>query len=322
MITIYLKHPQVAAFAIGEKEITGLRKALPGETIHWCRSREEFLAALPETEAALVWYFREEWYPLAPRLKLIATPAAGKDLLGSTPPEGIRLLNGRFHGEIMAETTLGMVLSCCRGLMDAETRRREPWPRGAVGNRMTTLRGARITLLGMGAIGTAIAEKLLPFGPVITGIRKRPPSAAHPVPGFLKPPHRVTTMENLTAVLKTTDHLIITLPRNPETDDVIGAPELELMPPTACLYNLGRGNAIDEEALIHALRAHQENPDQGITRAWLDVFQEEPLPEESPLRDLMNCHLLPHASAIAPDYMSFFIQEVIPELLSLHRHPK
>lgn len=318
MITVYLKHPEVEAFTFQARHVEFLKKSLPRQEIRWCRSSTEFRKALPETETALVWYFRQEWYALAPRLRLLITPAAGRDLLGSTPPPGVTFRSSHYHGILMAETAAAMVLSSCRGLLEAQNHKnpsqtKTPWPRGLIGNRMTTLRSARVTLLGFGAIATAIARRLLPFGPILTGLRRTPASPDAPAPDFMGPPHRLLTPDHLPAVLPETDHLILILPRTKDTDNLIGPRELSLLPSHSSLYNLGRGNAVDEDALREALQAHLSDPARGIARAWLDVFREEPLPAASPLRRIPNCHILPHASAIAPDYMDLFLEELQAE---------
>lgn len=176
---------------------------------------------------------------------------------------------------------------------------------------MTTLRNSRVTILGFGRIGTAVAQKLKPFGPALTGIRRTPVSAAHPMPNWFSSEDRILPPEDIPSILPETDHLLLILPRSPQTDRIIGPRELQLLPPHAVLYNLGRGNALDESALTQALTDHRRNPETGIAFAWLDVFDSEPLPAESPLRRQPNCRLFPHVSAAAPDYMDLFVQEGI-----------
>ena len=80
------------------------------------------------------------------------------------------------------------------------------------------------------------------------------------------------------------------------------------LPQQAGIYNVGRGNAVDEDALVDLLR---ERP---LCEAYLDVFHQEPLAAESPLRELPNCLILPHVSANAPEYMDLFVDELIDRL--------
>ena len=98
-------------------------------------------------------------------------------------------------------------------------------------------------------------------------------------------------------------NLLCFLPSGPETDRLLDARRLALLNPSAFLCNFGRGNLVDETALAAALRAGR------LGGALLDVFAEEPLPADSPLRSAPRCWLLPHASAFAPDYLDLYFEE-------------
>jgi len=87
---------------------------------------------------------------------------------------------------------------------------------------------------------------------------------------------------------------------------MVNASVLRALPRRAVLINVGRGNAVDEEALARALRSRR------IAAACLDVFKHEPLDARSPLAcDLPNLHRLPHASAFAPEYLPMFFRELV-----------
>ena len=105
--------------------------------------------------------------------------------------------------------------------------------------------------------------------------------------------------------------MCLCLPSGPETDRLLDARRLALLRPTAFLCNFGRGNLVDEDALCAALRAGR------LAGAVLDVFREEPLPADSPLRAAPNLWLLPHASAFSPDYVDLYFEELAPFLASL-----
>ncbi len=92
----------------------------------------------------------------------------------------------------------------------------------------------------------------------------------------------------LDELLKASDFVSVHVPLTDETRGMIGPRELALMKPTAVLVNAARGQVVDEQALCRALKEKQ------IFAAGLDVFQEEPLPPDSPLRELDNVVLLPH----------------------------
>lgn len=98
-------------------------------------------------------------------------------------------------------------------------------------------------------------------------------------------------------VLTESDFVVVIVPLTPDTIQMIGERELRLMKPTAWLFNIARGDVVEEEALVRALN------EEWIGGAVLDVFAEEPLPEEHPLWLAKNCLLTPHISARSPKYM-------------------
>jgi phosphoglycerate dehydrogenase-like enzyme len=112
----------------------------------------------------------------------------------------------------------------------------------------------------------------------------------------------------LPELLAQADYVAITAPLTPETKGMIGAAELRQMKPTAFLINVARGPLIDEEALLTALR------ERWIAGACLDVFEEEPLPADSPFWDLENVVITPHASWGSPYSMDYVLDEFIENL--------
>lgn len=309
-IVLWITHRQVSEWALTAKQAARFERRLPsGVRVTCCASSAEFLDALPAADVAVVWKFRQEWFERAPRLRLLSTPAAGREYLAVTPPPGVALHFGAFHGAIMAETVLALILGLCRGVLEHARElsppRSEAWPRDHYSGRLVRLHGAHLVLLGFGHIGQWIARYAKPFGARITGIRRNPPPER---PAFLEASDRVLGLEALDATLPTADHLVLALPATPQTDRILDARRLALLPPTARVYNVGRGNAIDEEALAAALHAGR------LAAAALDVCATEPLPAESPLRTAPNCHLYPHVSALAPDYLDLYFEELADRL--------
>jgi phosphoglycerate dehydrogenase-like enzyme len=299
---VHVTHPEVPGWAFSERHAQRLAQALPGMTCHLCTDRESFHALLPEAQVAFVWSFHQDEFALAPRLRVLATPAAGRDYFRVSPPEGVTLLYGRFHGRIMGETALGMLLGMSRGLLPAVTTyAADPWPRVRLAQSLRPLRGTHAVILGFGHIGRWIGDMLRPFAVRITGVRRREPSAER-LPGF-GPEDRVVSVSRLDSILPQADHLVLTLPADASTDSLLDARRLALLPAHATLINLGRGNALDETALIAALRNGR------LAGACLDVFAREPLPASSPLRSCPNLWLFPHSSAISPDYLDLFVDD-------------
>jgi phosphoglycerate dehydrogenase-like enzyme len=100
----------------------------------------------------------------------------------------------------------------------------------------------------------------------------------------------------LDEALPRADHVCLTVPLTDATRHLMDARRLALMRPSAFLYNVSRGAVVDEAALVAALRAGR------LAGAGLDVFEEEPLPKESPLWDLENVILTPHVAGVTPRY--------------------
>ena len=106
-ILVYLTHPHVDAwnFKPGHKKF--LEGRLSDASVRVCANSKEFKDNLKEADAVIVWFFKEEWLEDAPRLKLIATPAAGNDWIPWLPPKNLKISFGGFHGPMMAESVLG-----------------------------------------------------------------------------------------------------------------------------------------------------------------------------------------------------------------------
>ena len=298
-ITIWLNNT-VSCWDFSDENLTYLQNKLPQATITVCHSEIEFIKALPQTAIALTWIFKQQWFAITESLREIFTPAAGRDYFSINPPEQVKVRYGSFHGELMAETVLAMLLASCRGII-AAARSTELWSKTELSQTMRPLRGAHLTILGFGAIGEWIARLAKPFGVKITGVKRH----ISPQPSYFDYHDSIITVDRLNEILPTTDHLVLALPRSSTSDLIINQQRLALLPANAVIYNVGRGNAIDELALATALGNGQ------LAGACLDVFATEPLPANSPLRQAPNILLTPHTSAISPNYLKLFIDEFI-----------
>jgi phosphoglycerate dehydrogenase-like enzyme len=137
----------------------------------------------------------------------------------------------------------------------------------------------------MGPIGLEAARLCAEFGMRPIGMRRT-------VQG--DEPCETWTFARLDELLSTVDDLVLALPLTPDTNGLIGARELALLRPGARLVNVGRGELIDEDALVDALRRGH------LAGAALDVFVTEPLPAEHPLWDLPNVIVTPHIAGATP----------------------
>ncbi len=149
-----------------------------------------------------------------------------------------------------------------------------------------SLRGATLTVVGLGPVGRRVAEVGRAFGMHLIGVRRHPEHG----PG---PCDEVVAATDLPDVLGRSDYVVVAAPQTPETVGLFDERALAAMREGSLLVNIGRGPLIDEQALVAALRS-------GRFRAALDVFDEEPIPEESPLWDTPGLRISPHCAAINP----------------------
>ena len=207
-----------------------------------------------------------------------AYEAAGTALTNST---GV-------HGTAVGETAVGYMLSFARRLhVYRDAQRDREWASQPY-DVPFTLAGERLCVVGLGTLGRGVVERATALGMDATGVRR----SGAPVEGV----DEVYEPDALETAVADARFVVVATPLTPETEGLIGAAELDAMGEDAHLINVARGPIVDEGALLDAL-------DEGaIAGAALDVFAEEPLPEDHPLWGFENAILTPHASAMTRDY--------------------
>ncbi len=206
------------------------------------------------------------------RLRAIQTLAAGFEWLVGHVPEGVTVCNakGVFDGPV-AEWVVGAILAMQRGLVPArDAQTRGEW----IDLDPDELVGRRVVIVGFGSIGSAVADRLRPFGVEITGVARTPRDG-------------VLGLDDLDGVLPGAEILVNLLPVTSETAGIFDARRLGLLPDRALVVNAGRGMTIVTPALVGEL-------ERGRLRAVLDVTDPEPLPEGHALWRLPNVLLTPH----------------------------
>lgn len=302
-VVVWLDNP-VRAFQLQESQLRTLRQRYPEHELLVVHDRQAFVQQLSDARAALVWQFAADWYELAPALQLVATPAAGREWVAPDPAGRVRISHGSFHGKIMAETLLAMMLFHTRRLAAclAEQRARS-YVRDSY-SETRRLAGQRALIVGYGPLGRECATLLRAVGVRVTGVKRN--AAVEPGPA-----EAVCSLDRLPALLAEADHVVSTLPGDTGARHLFGAQTFALMRPSAAFYSLGRGNVVDEAALVKALDSGR------LAHAFLDVFEHEPLPPDSPLWTTANLTVMPHASAISSEYLELWLEELAPELARL-----
>jgi D-2-hydroxyacid dehydrogenase (NADP+) len=294
----------IRVFEPQPEQLARWRARYPQHELVVAREESEFLQQLADAGAALVWRFSASWYERAPVLRFVATPAAGRETVQPDPRGRVPTVHGSFHGKIMAESLLGMLLFFARRLdlavaaQQAHRYQREPYA------STRRLCGQSALIVGYGALGRECARLLKAVGLRVVGVKRTPDVD----PG---PADSVHVLSELPRLLAEADHVIATLPADTGTDHLFDDAAFMAMRRGAGFYNLGRGNAVDEAALLRALSSG------ALGHAFLDVFEHEPLPGDSPLWDAPNLALTPHASAISAEYLDLWVEELGPRLAAL-----
>jgi len=274
--------------------VDGLRAAFPHHTFLEAWDRGTLRQLLPDAEVAFTPFVDQDVFPAAKRLRWVQSPAAGvgklmfPDLLASevivTTARGVRARS-------IAEHILGAAIALARALPVAvRAQARHEWAQDGLERSARILNGSRMGIVGLGAIGAEVARIAAPFGFQVTAIRRRP---NRPVPQGVE---EVWMPDRLADLLAISDVIVLALPHTPETKQLIGRRELDVIKPGAILINVARGKLIDDQALVEALR------DGRVGGAALDVFATEPLEASSPYWELPNVLITPHTAGAMPDY--------------------
>ena len=269
------------------EEIPGIDRIRKHARIHCAPDLASLQRHLPKADALLGWNFRatelQEAWPPAGRLRWIHWGGAGVDavLFPELVASDVLLTNTRgVFDRAMAEYTLGLILSFGKEFSETYAAQREHrWS-----YRRTELAAGRsVLVVGVGSIGREIARILKRMDFVVSGVGR---SARGSDPDF----GRVHGVSDLNSCLAEVDYVVLVTPLTPQTLGFFGAAQFSAMKPSARFINLGRGELVDEAALLKALE------DDQIAGAGLDVFCTEPLPAESPFWDLDNVIVSPHMS--------------------------
>ena len=222
----------------------------------------------------------------SPNLKWVHFPNAGVDqhpFLRNLVDRRVRLTTSAgSNGEPVAQTAICGLLMLARKFPHwwaAQGRRDWAPMRGDAVPR--DLQGQTVLIVGLGTVGMTVARFCQTLGMHVIGVRRSSQGADDPV-------HEMRTLAALPELLARCDWVVLACPLTPETRRIINTGTLARLPRGAHLVNVARGEVVDESAVIAALRSGQ------LGGAYLDVFEREPLPADSPLWDLPNAIVSPH----------------------------
>lgn len=270
-----------------------VRSRWPQMRVVHVTSGDQLNAEIPDADILVGIHLRPPQFQLAKRLQWIHSTAAGvaQLLYPELRDSGVIITNASgVHAIPMAEHVVGMMIALAHdfpGAMRHQSQGRwgqqEMWDSPA---RPRELAGSTVLIVGFGAVGRAVAERLRPFSVTVWTVTRS--GSADPALAA-----RAFPATELDSALPGADFVVLAAPETPKTRHLIGERQLALMKPSAFLVNVARGSLLDEAALIAALQR------RSIAGAGLDVASIEPLPPSSPLWSLENVFITPHTSGIS-----------------------
>ncbi len=290
----------LAVYDLQDHHQEAIRQAAPEAELIVVKDRaaleQRLEEILPKVEVALGDFPREH-IPNAPRLRWLQTSGAGVDWLMRHPEvaeSDLIITNASgVHAIPISEHILALMLALARDIhRSVRDQMAHRWERHAT---VRELDGATMGLIGVGAIGEKTAEKAKGLNMRVLGLRRHPEHTSPWVDRMYGP-------DELLEMLPQADWVVITAPLTRETKGMFDEAAFKAMKDSAYIINIGRGAIIQEKALIRALQ------EGWIAGAGLDVFEEEPLPEDSPLWDMDNVIITPHYAGLTPYYTDRVIE--------------
>lgn len=287
-------------------------KRIEDEGPDWVKYSDEYLKVMEDADALVIMYngVNKTLLEHAPKLKFIAVMRSGLENVDieECRKRGITVCNcpGKVS-EPVSEMACAMILDALRGI----TLMNSNWKPGvgfqAVESSQLSYE-ATLGIVGFGIIGKKVVKKLSGFDfhvLVYDPFAKQEDADAYGV-----------TLADLDTLMRQADIVSVHARLLPATENLIGAKEIASMKPNAILVNTARAGLVDEEALIDALGKHQ------IKAAALDVFREEPLPDDHILHQLDNVIITPHMAGNAGDVMLLSVRIMMEEILRYLKNEK
>jgi phosphoglycerate dehydrogenase-like enzyme len=279
-----------------------LQAVFPSLQFTLARSVPELPANAPDVDVLISFAMglNEAFFQQAKSLKWIQCLATGVDHLfnyRSLAPQVV-LTSGRgIHGAPMRETVVYLMMGVSRNVARlVDDQRAHVWDR-----RLWNLfYGKTAVVVGVGVVGIAIGRLLQAFGMRTIGVTRTPRTTE----GF----DETIPTDRLKDAASRADYLINVLPSNADNALLFGGAVFAAMKPTAYYISAGRGQTVDEPALIEALRENR------IAGAGLDVFQKEPLATDSPFWDLPNVFITPHLGGYTVEYEDLVMPLIVDNM--------
>lgn len=279
-----------------------LREKFPALQFTLFHSAKEVTGDLSDIDVMIMFGIEVRDFMLAgaPRLQWIQSLATGVDHFLRCPSlkPNVLITSGRgIHGPPMREQVVYMMMAVSRDAVRAVgDQKTHFWER----RLWSTLHGKTAAIAGTGVVGSAIAELLKALGMHVIGISRAP----RPAQGF----DEMIATENLVEAARRADYLINMLPASNDNLGIFDAKVFGAMKASAYYISAGRGQTVDEAALLAVLKERR------IAGAALEVFQTEPLPPSSTFWDLPNVFITPHVGGYVIEYEDFIMPLILDNM--------
>lgn len=281
----------VLLHGISDEQMAQLQASVPDWKVVSRQDAEQHPNCLSEAEIVAGWNAAATEVCLQPNSKLrwVQSWGAGVDWmpLQALRDSGIQLTNASgVHAFPISETVFAMMLSLTRKIhISIRNQMNHHWHNpGSLGE----IHGKTMGIIGVGSIGQEIARLAKAFHMRVLGVRRSGVSAPYV--------DQMYDLSGMHQVLAESDYVILALPLTDQTHHMFGTIEFQCMKSTAYFVNIGRGGTVDTEALLQALTSGE------IAGAGLDVFEQEPLPQEHPLWSMEQVIVTPHNSGLTKAY--------------------
>jgi len=267
-----------------------LRDRLPDQDVAVARTPAEERELVADARVVTGVDIDEELLSEAEGIELFAGAYAGYEHLplGEFESRGVPVTNAAgVHAPSASEQVLGYVLTFARRLHEGIRRQRHREYRHY---QAYELKGSTVTVVGLGAIGEGVVERLQGFDVDTIGVRYTPEKGG--------PTDEVVGFDDdaLHDAFARTDYLVLACPLTDTTRNLVDEAAFDTLPPESVLVNVARGPVVDQDALVSAIRREH------IRGAALDVTDPEPLPEDHPLWNFENVVVTPHNAGQTPEY--------------------
>ena len=279
-----------------------LREKFPALQFQLFHNKSEVTGDLSDIDVMMMFGIEVRDFMLAgaPGLQWIQSLATGVDHFLRCPSlkPNVLITSGRgIHGPPMREQVVYMMMAISRDAVRAVgDQKAHFWER----RLWSTLHGKTAAIAGTGIVGSAIAELLKALGMHVIGVTREPRAAA----GF----DEMIATDQLADAARRADYLINMLPASGDNIGLFDAKIFGAMKPTGYYISAGRGQTVDEAALLAVLRERR------IAGAALEVFQTEPLPASSPFWDLPNVFITPHIGGYVIEYEDFIMPLILDNM--------